>query len=41
VDHELGRMWVEAVAAYFKVINKHFPGRTEENHDLKQRWATC
>jgi hypothetical protein len=33
VSDELERMWKEAVMAYFKVLSRHFPGGTEENHE--------
>jgi hypothetical protein len=35
VNHELGRMWKEAVVIYFKVLvlSKHLPGGTVENQE--------
>jgi hypothetical protein len=32
VNKELERIWNEAIVAYFKVLSRHLPGGTEENH---------
>lgn len=36
MNHELKRMWMQAVMAHFKVLTQSFPGRTEENHEIPQ-----
>jgi hypothetical protein len=33
MNNELERIWKEVVMAWFKVLFKHLPGETEENHD--------
>jgi hypothetical protein len=32
INNELERMWKEAIVAKFKVLSRHLPGGTEENH---------
>jgi hypothetical protein len=34
--NELGGMWKEVVMAEFKVLFRHFPGGTDENHEKPQ-----
>jgi hypothetical protein len=36
VNDELERMWKEAVVALFKVLSRHLPGGSEENHEKPQ-----
>jgi hypothetical protein len=33
VIDELERMWKEAVVASFKVLSRHLPAETEDNHE--------
>jgi hypothetical protein len=36
VNNELERKWKEAVVAQFKVLSRHLPGGTKENHEKSQ-----
>jgi hypothetical protein len=36
VNDKSEMMWKEAVVAYFKVISRHLPRGTEENHEKSQ-----
>jgi hypothetical protein len=40
VDNELEGIWKENLMAYLKVLSRHVPGRTEENHG-KPRDILC
>jgi hypothetical protein len=41
MNHELERMFKEVAMAYFKVLSKHSPRSTGENHEIPQlgSWA--
>jgi hypothetical protein len=34
--NELERIWKEVITAYFKVVSRHLPGGTDENHENSQ-----
>lgn len=36
LNFDFGKMWKDYVAAYFKALSKHLPGRTEKFHDRSQ-----
>jgi hypothetical protein len=36
MNNNLERIWKEAVLAQFKVLSRHLPGSTEENHKEPQ-----
>ena len=33
MNSELGRIWKDAVTAWFDILHRHFLGRTEENYN--------
>jgi hypothetical protein len=33
MNDDIVRIWKEAVVAYFKVLSRHLPGGTDENHE--------
>jgi hypothetical protein len=41
VNDQLERMWKKAVVAYFKVLSRHSPGGTEENHEILSQDSRC
>jgi hypothetical protein len=36
MNDELERMWKKAAMSSFKVLSRHFPGKTEEIHEKPQ-----
>jgi hypothetical protein len=39
MNDELERMWKKATMSSFKVLSRHFPGKTEETHEKPVRIA--
>jgi hypothetical protein len=39
VNNDFGRMWREAVMAYFEVLYQHLPGGTKKSHEKSVKIA--
>ena len=38
-ERKLRRIWVEADITYFKILSKHLPGETDNNHTKQPKLA--